>query len=161
MWNLEGAILPFFSSLWGKVGKLLPLLQWTPTWCAFSKWTSRNINEAFSCSCVNGCPNANSELGPLSSLRDEEGNGDDEPLLLNYFSIMIYFVLWGARGDGKKKTGPERLKKFVALHNDHLEKLGQRLSVISTLGPIPTITVVPSRKITNNSFHYPFLWCWE
>lgn len=69
---------------------------------------------------------------------------------LCYFSIMIYFVLWGAMGD-EEKAGPERLKKLLALHNDHLEKLGQRLSVRATLGPIPSITVVPSRKITNYS----------
>lgn len=75
-----------------------------PYLCAFSEWTSRNIKEAFSGSCVNGCPDANSELGPLSILRDEEGIGDDEPLLLGYFSIMIYFVLWGAMGDGKKQV---------------------------------------------------------
>lgn len=71
-------------------------------------------------------------------------------MLLGYFSIMIYFVLWGTMGDGKK-AGPERLKKLLALHNDHLEKLGQRLSVRATLGPIPSITAVPSRKITHNS----------
>lgn len=63
---------------------------------------------------------------------------------------MICFVLWGAMGDGKK-TGPEMLKKLLALHNNHLEKLGQRLRVRSILGPIPFITVVPSRRIINNS----------